>query len=508
MKPRLKNHKSGHLLIFKDQSYPENNFSIFFPVSEVSQAGLLPIVIEGFEACAKEVIPGHELWNYALGDIGIARETDPQIDLKRICWFEISDFLGQDNQFARLLANTVLTRFGVEKEILLPQPRSGSIATGRDFFDREQEQKQIWDALSQSSDIILRAPRRYGKTTLLWRLKDRPEKDWTLCYVDLEGGETPVDFVASILAGMMKWPQCRKFLPKDFFSDQIWLQNETQARKRIKQEEALISKDWKKYVEGLFANIENNGGNFALILDEFSFLLEEMLGRDNKGSEDVKQFMDWFLEVRKHKRTRLRFLISGSEHLPTFLASIDVKAPMDDMVYVPLNLFDSEVARTFIVLIMAAKRITISPDEVKHIIELIGQPIPYFLQLFLDALAKKCEERGELSAPDISTVYEDELLGSEYKRHFDHIKSQMNRYELRGGNFSSATKAVLSRVAHSQWVEKGELQAHWQEKTGDSKGFETMLPVIKDDFYLSEKDGKISFSSKLIKDWWLAHQSV
>lgn len=47
----------------------------------------------------------------------------------------------------------------------------GKPAEGEDFFDRVRETRRIWDRLD-TDNVLLLAPRRVGKTSLMLRLRD------------------------------------------------------------------------------------------------------------------------------------------------------------------------------------------------------------------------------------------------------------------------------------------------------------------------------------------------
>ena len=57
----------------------------------------------------------------------------------------------------------------------------GSPVVGADFFDRHEEQARIWRRLEHDS-ILLLAPRRVGKTSLLHRLEETAEQLGELGY--------------------------------------------------------------------------------------------------------------------------------------------------------------------------------------------------------------------------------------------------------------------------------------------------------------------------------------
>ena len=61
-----------------------------------------------------------------------------------------------------------------------------SIAEGDNFYDRKEETKRIVDTLSGGNNIVLFAPRRYGKTSLVFRAMQQMEQNGISCvYLDL-----------------------------------------------------------------------------------------------------------------------------------------------------------------------------------------------------------------------------------------------------------------------------------------------------------------------------------
>ncbi len=351
---------------------------------------------------------------------------------------------------------------------------------------------------------MLRAPRRYGKSSLLDRISKKALQDWQVCYVDLEGGKSPEDFVELILQGMIQEQAFNACLPKSLCNMELWRKTEGEKLEIVRQERKSIKKNWQEYGEELFASMCSSNGSFLLILDEVSFLLEDMISRDKEYRKNVNEFMTWFSETRK-KSVDLFFILSGSEHLPTFLELLGVEGRLNDLETVHLGLFEPRTAREFIWLALAGNGIVVLSKEVDQILSLMGEPIPYFLQLFLDTLCRICSERKALSAKEIEAAYNDELLGSKSKRYFESIEKQLERYNRYGERNRAGAESVLNELAVNESVERHDLDAIWQATTGSKDGFELMLGVLQDDFYIREQSDKIFLASKLLKDWWGKH---
>ncbi len=62
----------------------------------------------------------------------------------------------------------------------------GTIVRGEQFYDRESESKKIMDTLVSGNNVVLFAPRRFGKTSLTFKVIDLLEKKGCICiYLDM-----------------------------------------------------------------------------------------------------------------------------------------------------------------------------------------------------------------------------------------------------------------------------------------------------------------------------------
>ena len=404
-----------------------------------------------------------------------------------------------------LRARAVLSQFSRNKEGTLPSLRTGGVASGSDFFNREPQITQVWETVEKGNDCILRAPRRFGKTGLAVHLAMHPQTGWRVCYIELEGARSPEDFVFAILKTLSDNPDCTECLPEAFFDRQVWSLAPAVKQKLYEQERGNIQKDWKAYANKTFHALRPDKGKLLLILDEFSFLANNIIENPDCRQVGLADLLDWFEDIRKNRPEKLFFLVSGSEHLPSFLDSMGIANNLTGLVSIHLKPFDPETAHAFIFLALAKQNISVSTEECRHILELMGKPIPYFLQLFLDIFVKKCRTGEEITKKQIDSIYQNELLGTESKRHFESIKRQLDQYDHRGPNFSTAATRILTLLAISETVEKKMLESEWGQTTSKPDSFRSMFEIMQDDFYLAEQDGQVRLDSKILKDWWRIH---
>jgi hypothetical protein len=504
MRLRDENQKTGHLLTFASKEERADNFSFFFPVEGLEQFDSLLKVIKGIERYFQGFKNNYEFIGNSVADIGRLEEVFSEIDKSRMLRFELEEFLAEDSQFIEDFAKIVIERQIKKESPIFPSIRPGAMATGSNFYDRNKEIEEIWRKVQKGENLLLRAPRRYGKSSILDHISKNPLPGWRICYVDLEGGKSTEDFVEFTLKGLIQKKECSVCLPKSLSALELWKKSESNKLRVLRDERKKIRENWQEYVETILKSIDSGEDRFLLIFDEVSFLLEDMIGPRDQDKNKVNELMLWFREARK-KTKRISFILSGSEHLPSFLESFGIDGHLDDLETVHLALFESQVAREFVFLVLAGKKIVIRLPEIYSTLALMGEPIPYFLQLFLDILSRVCAEMRSLSFDQIEKAYHQELLGPESKRYFETIQLQLERYNRYGERYRAGAESILDELAVNDLVDLGHLEVIWKEATESKERFEVILSILQDDFYVKQENGKAFFASKLLKDWWERH---
>ena len=80
----------------------------------------------------------------------------------------------------------------------------GPPVRGDSFYDRQQDLASIWDQL-ETENILLLAPRRVGKTSLMLRLQDTAaEHDFRAVYCSVEGATSEAGFLNEIIKAVQK----------------------------------------------------------------------------------------------------------------------------------------------------------------------------------------------------------------------------------------------------------------------------------------------------------------
>lgn len=499
---------TGHLLAFISREDPKDNFSFFFPITGFNDLDRLYRVIEGFQSYHENIgsLGRYQFQGLAVNDIGRVIDVLPEIDEKRLCRLDLSQFIDERGNFVSEIGEIVVGWFSRSENLGLPAMRTGSIATGQSFFDRDTERELIWKNVTAGKNILLQSPRRYGKTSLLKNIQQTPLAGWMSCYVDVQDSKSVSDFLEMLVGELMMSEDCASCMPAGLAKKEPW-KAKTYERSELKRKERqLIKKGWREYGSNLFTGMFQSKKKLLLIFDEFSYMLEEILG-SSADDHEVDEFMAWFADIRSNAKN-ICFILSGSEHLETFLRRHSIDGKIDDLTPVPLVLFDDKTALSLMFLLFIREGIAVEKKELDDVLRLIGEPIPYFLQVFVDLLASECRRREELTIQDIENLYYAQLLGADGKRHFESIEQQLDRY----GHYTNKGKEAATRVLSSlSWttreeVSKEDLKNLWSAHGGNPSAFDDIFDLMKDDFYINvDSQDRVAMNSKLIRDWWVKY---
>ena len=85
----------------------------------------------------------------------------------------------------------------------------GQAVVGDDLYGRDYKLARLWEHFDHGEHVLMLAPRRVGKTSLMLELHRAPRENWDVINVDVQGGNGPQDCVAALLAALAAEPRYR-----------------------------------------------------------------------------------------------------------------------------------------------------------------------------------------------------------------------------------------------------------------------------------------------------------
>src|SRR5690349_10311480 len=141
--------------------------------------------------------------------------------------------------------------------------RVGAPVRGNDFYGREPLVELIWQKL-RNGNILLAAPRRFGKTSVMYRLIDEPRYDFKIVHADIEHMIEPAELISQLTVklaedtrlsrianGLSYFPRTVWTRFKDTFSEVDLLKVKIKLRDKVRPH-------WQESGEELFKKIADS----------------------------------------------------------------------------------------------------------------------------------------------------------------------------------------------------------------------------------------------------------
>lgn len=395
--------------------------------------------------------------------------------------------------------------------------RVGSPVRGIDFYGRDAFVELVWEKI-KAGNVLLAAPRRFGKTSVMYRLIDEPRYDYKLIHADLEHLIEPADLIALLVVQLARDDSLSKIANNlSYFPKTLWSRfKETFAevdlwKLKVKLKEKMRSR-WQEEGEELFKRVADSQRPVVFILDEFPMMIDRM-ARSEAHREEAKTLLRWLRALRLSPNlANVRFLIAGSIGIGHVLNDLGEIAAINDFEQVRLEPFPLKTANKLLDELATTHKISLSKPSKRKMLELIGTPIPYFIQVIFSEVAKAHVQDSELITPKrIERAYHDKVLGVDCKTYFDHYYGRLRDYYE--PYEEKAIKRMLRELAVVGSLTRDACYQFYRQEVGshaDIEEFNRLMTDLENDFYVRfDSDArKYEFASKLLRDWWLRHYGM
>lgn len=369
----------------------------------------------------------------------------------------------------------------------------------------------MWSRL-ETDNILLLAPRRVGKTSLMYRLlDDAPGRQFLPTYVSVADATSELSFTQKlykevqhhkgakrVIAGIAKGPLGRFFKrvkKVGLFSVSVELGDDAQEQ-------------WAQLSEALLTAFGTGNERWLLLVDELPIFVLSLLRQDPTGTR-ARHFLNWFRTVRTDVKTgdRVRWLLAGSIGLDTVARRKNLGDTINDLyVYTDFGAFSPETADAFLVQLAQTHQLPLSQEVRSRLCERAGWLIPYHLQLLFSELRKT--HLRSLTPPtpaDVDAGYE-ALLDPAHRAYFDYWKQRLHE-ELGSPEDGQAVDLLHAISADPRGVTRSTLVSVLAKHLNDAGEIERrlheLLDVLRSDGYVIELEGRIAFRSSMLRDFWL-----
>lgn len=384
----------------------------------------------------------------------------------------------------------------------------GKPVQGENFFGRERELEDLKRATADEH-ILLLAPRRVGKTSLLFALQDACARDRsaTAVYASVAAARSERQFVELILEAVYGTPEGKRLRPNRVFG---WFRRQGRRVKNLQvagQGVELAPPDatWQEDADRALRPLLGSRRPWLLLIDELPALVLDLARSDESGAR-VRTFLEWFRTFRQHPAGAgsLRFVLAGSIGLDSVTRRYCLSDTINDLRDWRLGPYSAATADRFLTSLGASYDLPLSAGLRERVCAEAEWLIPYHLQVIFSALRESLDGAVPSEAALDATIAQ-LLTRRNYFNYWDErlraalgVPEDAYARAILGACAADprgATSATLKRALAAVCADAGERE----------RALTWVLDVLTNDGYLVENNRRWRFRSGLLRRYWNKH---
>ena len=388
------------------------------------------------------------------------------------------------------------------------KPQAGTPVTGANFFNRDAELRLLDAKVRGGTHVLLAGQRRMGKTSLARELGRRLQGDgWAFLFADVEDADSPSDVIrdiakaahaitgasARLTAALGRW-----------FKENV---EELSAFEVGVKMRAAGDYAWRQQGEALMQACADHEHGVLLVLDELPIFLSHLLARDaREGTEEAHLFLRWLRGLRQqHAGSSLVQVVSGSIGMAPLVKRMGSPDSINDLYSFRLGPWSRE--HSISCLKSLAKHSDVAADEAvfEAIYDALGVGIPHFIQSFFARLQDFAVMNGRtrLTAEDVQSVYDNELLGAAGESDLPHYQNRLQK-SLDERTYQVAMEIQAEAATQGVFTpdDRRALERIYSSVLPDARErVDEALDVLVHDGHLQRTDGGHRLAFRLLDDW-------
>lgn len=373
----------------------------------------------------------------------------------------------------------------------------GQVVRGQDFWDRKSELAKIWHAIENGTHPLLVAPRRVGKTSIMYKILDEPKDDYAVVYVNTESADSENDFWHKLFNALMdeEFKNKNQQRLKSFYARIKTISIKKISTSGIEFDDGNVL-DYSEAFERLVKEIDSDK-KLIIMMDEFAQTIENII--KYASAHEAESLLKTHRALRQNPKitSKITFVYAGSIGLESVVAKLDAMKFINDLNSIKVSPLSKEEAVAFV----HSLNTLIKSDEIFYLLERIEWLIPFYIQLIIQEIHTICMEKAlhVISHETIDQAIERAL---DHRNHFEHwlarIKSAFEKDEFK------FAKEILNELSEQGTLESKEISNLADKYTlPHDQAKEIIHALVYDGYINNDANPKIyRFNSPILKLWW------
>lgn len=384
----------------------------------------------------------------------------------------------------------------------------GVPARKENFYPREREIIKITNKINDGNNLQIAAPRRVGKTSILFSLLDNKTDGNIYVYVDTEAVDTAEEFFKKILKEILKTDDIR---------------NSSKLKKHIEEGNKFLKKikslsimgneisfndseekiSYKEELENLLSGIQlDENKRLILLIDEFPQTIQNIIERNDTGIKDAISFLQTNRDLRLNPEINdnVTFLYTGSIGLNHTVSAIDGTAFINDINSIEIGPLSLDEATDLLNNLLQPRNLIISNEVTLYLMQKIEWLIPFHIQLAVQEIIDLVFPDKEITKEIIDDCFTN-IIATRNNNHFEHYSSRLKK-SFKDNEYTFAYK-LLCTIADKGTISKGDAFDMAVGLTVQNN-FRNIVETLMYDGYINNNQDKeeYRFNSPVLRMWW------
>lgn len=377
----------------------------------------------------------------------------------------------------------------------------GQAVRGSDFWNRENELSSIWSAIESGNHILLAAPRRVGKTSIMLKLQDEPKEGYIVIYLDTESADSENEFWQKLFNAILEEEFVNKLTSKakvlyDKFKN-IKIKKVSTSGVEFGDGEILNYAD---AFESLIKDLDIDK-KLIIMLDEFAQTVENIIKYENEKS--AQSLLKTHRQLRQNPKisTKVTFIYAGSIGLESVVSKINATKLINDLNSIKVAPLIASQAQKFIKELCLNVDIKMDDEVTNYLIEKVQWLIPFYIQLLIQELKTISRENStNIITKEMIEIAIERAL--EHKNHFEHWQSKLK--EAFEKNSYLFAKEILNSISEVTTMSSSEIINIAAKHSIDADEAKEIVHTLVYDGYINNNDDAKTymFNSPILRLWW------
>ncbi|HAO08222.1 MAG TPA: hypothetical protein DCQ50_14830, partial [Chryseobacterium sp.] len=363
-------------------------------------------------------------------------------------------------------------------------------------------ENEVWKEIEKGNNVLIAAPRRVGKTSVMKYMTENPKENYKLIFRNVQGIDDEKRFYKTIyeliIICLSKFKK-NKTLIQNYLTKMRISEITTSG---IKIETKDI--DYLGEINSLIPQLDQDGENIILLIDELPEVLHNLYLKDQKETalNILKNLRHWRQEDGFRK---IQFVLAGSIGIHYVVKTIAGRSSdINDLYKITYQPLDESEVSDYISTVTKNASVQYDEDKILHIKNKIQYFVPYFINLMLDEIDKAAIKRND---PKITIEHIDEAFNAIIKNNdnFSDWKKRLTDY-LPKEDFSFINE-ILTQISHKDQISIQNIYdiAVKHNKETDYMDF---IKDLEQDGYIVESSQSYTFISPFLKEYWKRNNPI